>query len=221
MSLVTRISGASGLVFAVVLATACGDAVAEPNGETIPVPRSDAMAALPQDLPTFCPGSRPSVNTFCQVEGSTCEFGTSPDMQCNKTYACVPDVSGNLWIERAAERCHKSACPTEPADIESLDNQPCSLPVADGGATNDADEAVCAMTNGICACTTGSDATHAHERRWVCIRPNVGGCPVERPRAGDSCNGNLWCDYGSCKWKRGLLMQCKDQHWLTGGAPCN
>ena len=142
-------------------------------------------------------------------------------MQCNKTYACVPDQSGNLWIERDTDTCHRTTCPTEPTAIEAIDNQPCSIPVTDGGATSDADEAVCEMTNGICACTIGADAAHAHERRWVCIRPNVGGCPVERPLAGDSCSGSLWCDYGSCKWKRGLLMQCKDQHWLTGGAPCN
>jgi hypothetical protein len=209
-----------GVVLAIVLATACGDTVAEPGGEPIAIPRIDAAAILPPDLPTFCPDVRPSVNSPCQVEGSTCEFGTSPDMQCNRTYACVPDSTGNLWVQRATDRCLSAACPSTPADIESIDNQPCTL-AADGGATTDAEEAVCAMTNGICACTTGADAAHAHERRWVCVRPNVGGCPIDRPLAGAACSGNLWCDYGSCKWKRGLLMQCKDNHWITGGAPCN
>lgn len=221
MSLAMRAAGFAVLVLAIALATACGDAVAEPGGDPVPVPRSDALAPLPQDLPTFCPDDRPRANTACQIEGSTCEYGTSGDMQCNDTFACVPDSSGNLWVERATDRCHKSACPTEPADIESLDNQPCSIPAPDGGATTDADEAVCTMTNGICACTTGVDGAHAHERRWVCIRPGVGGCPLERPHAGQRCTGNFWCDYGSCKWKRGLLMQCVDQRWITGGAPCN
>jgi hypothetical protein len=218
-----RVTGALGLAaIAVSVATACGDNVAEPGGDPIPVPRSDATAPLPPDLPIFCPDARPSTNGPCQVEGSTCEYGTSPDMQCNKTYACVPDQSGNLWIERAVDRCHRTTCPAEPASIETLDNQPCSIPTAlDAGPATDADEAVCGMTNGICACTTGAGGADTHERRWVCVRPDGGGCPLQRPRAGDTCNGNLWCDYGSCKWKRGLLMQCKEQHWVSGGAPCN
>lgn len=216
-----RSLGALAFASAIALATACGDSVAEPGGDRIPIPRSDAIAPLPPDLPTFCPSSRPSVNAPCQIEGSTCEYGTSPDMQCNRTYACIPDSSGNLWIERATDTCHKSLCPSTPQDIESLDNQPCALPATDAGAASDVDEAVCAMSNGVCACTTGADAAHAHERRWVCVRAGAGGCPVVRPRAGDSCTGNLWCDYGSCKWKRGLLMQCQEQRWVTGGAPCN
>lgn len=217
-----RALGTSALALGIALATACGDNVAEPGGDPIPVPRSDSTAPLTPDLPVFCPDQRPGTNTSCQAEGSTCEYGTSPDMQCNKTFACIADVNGaNRWIERSTDRCHRSMCPTTAASIESLDNQPCSLPVTDAGPTSDADEAVCGMTNGICACTTGAGGSDVHERRWVCIKPDVGGCPVNRPRAGDSCNGNLWCDYGSCKWKRGLLMQCQDNHWISGGAPCN
>lgn len=213
---------ALGVVVSVVLATACGDNVAEPGGDPIPIPRSDAMAVLPPELPTVCQTQRPTTNSPCQAEGSTCEYGASPDMQCNKTFACVADATGlNLWLERATDRCFKSVCPTTPAGIEMLDNQPCALPETDAGSVSDAEEAVCAMTNGICACTTGAGGSDVHERRWVCVRPDVGGCPVQRPRLGDDCAGNLWCDYGSCKWKRGLLMQCKDQHWISGGAPCN
>jgi hypothetical protein len=142
-------------------------------------------------------------------------------MQCNKTYACTSDVGSAYWLERSTDHCAKSLCPTEAADIESLDGQPCTLPVTDAAPPSDADEAVCGMTNGVCACTTGPDAQHAHDRRWVCAKASSGGCPVARPRAGEGCVGNLWCDYGSCQWKRGLLMQCQDNHWITGGAPCN
>lgn len=217
----TRAFVGLGFVFAVVLATACGDNVAEVGGEKIPVPRSDAMAALPADVPISCPDARPSTNGPCASEGSTCEYGTSADAHCNKTFACIPDQSGNLWLERAADTCHKSLCPATAAGVETLENQPCALPAPDGGPISDADEAVCSMTNGICACTTGPGGTNTHERRWVCIRPDVGGCPSARPRVGDTCSGSLWCDYGSCKFKRGLLMQCKDGHWISGGAPCN
>lgn len=218
-----RALGGVGVVIAIVLATACGDNVAEPGGDPIPVPRSDAMAVLPSDLPVVCPSTQPTTNGGCQAEGSTCEYGKSPDQQCNRTFACVADSSfGTLWLQRATDPCYKSVCPTDPTGIEALDNQPCSLTAAaDAGPTTDADEAVCPMTNGICACTTGAGGSDVHERRWVCVRPDVGGCPVERPRVGTSCGGKLWCDYGSCKWKRGLLMECKDNHWVSGGAPCN
>lgn len=212
-----------GAVLVVVAAAACGDVYAEPDGENLPVPRVDGRAILPKDVLGQCPAQRPNENGPCSFAGSTCEYGPSPDMQCNKTYACTPDSFGQYWLERSTDRCTKSVCPTDPADIESLDGKPCSLAdnANDAGPITDADEAICAMTNGICACTTGPDAQRGHERRWVCIRPNVGGCPTTRPRAGEGCAGNLWCDYGSCKWKRGLLMQCKENQWLTGGAPCN
>ena len=221
--MIARVLGGLAVAIAVILATACGDNVAEPGGDPIPVPRSDAMAVLPSDLPIVCQSTQPGTNDPCQAEGSTCEYGKSPDQQCNKTLACVTsDNFGLGWVQRATDPCFKLACPTEPAGIETLDNQPCSLPAgADAGPTTDADEAVCPMTNGICACTTGAGGSDVHERRWVCIRPDVGGCPVDRPRVGAGCSGKLWCDYGSCKWKRGLLMECKDNHWVSGGAPCN
>lgn len=207
----------------VLLAAACGDVYAEPGGGPIPPTpfKSDASAVFPRDVPTSCPTQRPQVNSPCGVAGSTCEYGTSPDMQCNDTLACVSDVTGNLWIERPTDRCLARSCPKEPADVLALDGQPCDLGDPDGGALSDADEIVCPMTNGICACTTGPDAAHGHPRQWVCVRPTTSECSVRRPRAGSPCSGNLWCDYGSCKFKRGLLMQCKDGVWLTGGATCN
>jgi hypothetical protein len=108
-------------------------------------------------------------------------------------------------------------CPDN-ADIASLDGKPCMLET-DAGVVTDADEAVCTMTDGICACTTGRDLASAHPRRWVCIRPNSA-CPASRPSAGAPCEGLFWCDYGSCAFKRGLAMECKDGIWLTGGASC-
>ena len=121
--------GALGLTAIVVLlGTACGDVYADPGGEDIPIPRSDAMAVLPKDVPVQCPSQRPNENGPCQFEGSTCEYGTSPDMQCNKTYACTPDSAGSFWLERSVDRCVKSLCPAEPQAIETLDGQPCEIP---------------------------------------------------------------------------------------------
>lgn len=204
------------------LPVACGDVVADPGGEPPPpLPASsDASAVFPRELPPSCPSRRPLVNSPCDAVGSTCEYGTSPDMQCNRTFACVSDVFGNLWVERPKGECQARACPA-PATTLTLDGQPCEIPTVDASAPSDADEMLCPMTDGICACTTGPDGPRAHERRWVCVRPATAECSVRRPLAGQPCNGALWCDYGSCKTKRGLLMQCIDGVWLTGGAPCN
>jgi len=222
--IVARVASVFVLTMVGVVAAACSDAHIDLNtvGGTDDVQRvTDASAVLPQELPIFCPQQRPNENRPCESAGSTCEYGTSPDMQCNKTYACTfdPDTGQqSFWTERNTDACLAKACPAEPADIAALDNQPCALPDNTGDA---ADEIVCPMNNGICACTTGAGGTDVHERRWVCILPPAGGCPAHRPLAGAGCTGTLWCDYGSCKFKRGLLMQCKGSRWLTGGAPCN
>ena len=203
---------------------ACGDVYAEPGAGPPPesaVFQSDASAVFPRELPSSCPAQRPQVNAPCSVPGSTCEYGASPDMQCNRVFACVAGVGGNAWLERPSDRCLARACPKEPADTLTLDGRPCDLGDADAGAITDADEVVCPMSNGICACTTGPDGAHAHARQWVCVRPTTADCRARRPRAGEACSGDLWCDYGSCKFKRGVLMQCTSGIWLTGGASCN
>ena len=41
------------------------------------------------------------------------------------------------------------------------------------------------------------------------------------PLAGQPCLGTAWCDYGSCSFKRGVLMECRGDVWISGGAPCS
>ena len=153
---------------ALALAAACGDVYAEPGGEPLPPPEfsADASAVVfPRELPPQCPAARPRENTFCSVPGSTCEYGASPDMQCNKTFQCVADPEGAWWLERPTDSCRAAACPNPPGVTLSLDGQPCEIPVEDGGASSDADEIVCPMADGICACTTGPGGSRAHPRR--------------------------------------------------------
>jgi hypothetical protein len=237
-----RIVGAAlasgGTLAALTLVAACGDIYADPSGDPVEPPRPDfdGSAVFPQDTPSHCPARRPIENAPCSAPGSTCEYGRSPDMQCNSTLACIggvttgapgslppPPTSGgptdrSYWYPRPSIVCRLDECPD--GDIAAVDGQPCAFPTVDGGPPADADELVCPRTDGICACTTGRDAAHAHERRWVCHKP-IAQCPTQRPLAGQTCEGNLWCDYGSCDFKRGLLMQCRDGVWITGGASCD
>jgi hypothetical protein len=215
-----------GTTIAVLHLAGCGDVYADPSSPSQPVdvPMVDGSAVFPQDVPSDCPSQRPSENTFCNVPGSTCEYGSSADMSCNVTLACATDTTfGSSWIRRPHDSCASNLCPT--GDVASLDGKPCTL-VPDGGlepdaeAPTDADERMCGMSDGICTCTTGRDAAHAHARMWICVKP-IQTCPARRPLAGERCTGSAWCDYGSCKFKRGLAMQCQNGAWVTGGATCN
>lgn len=207
---------------AMALAGACGDVYADPDSDVpgTPVVVVDAgVGAISTDNTiVFCPKGRPRENSTCEAPGSTCEYGASADRQCNTVLACIGAAfSSRAWTARPNEACFSSICPVA-TDIATLDGKPCALD-ADGGPVTDNDEAVCNMTDGICACTTGRDGASKHERRWVCVRPESG-CPTSRPHLGASCSGSLWCDYGSCAFKRGLLMECSNSAWVAGGAPC-
>ena len=216
---------AIGFAIGIVLVTACGDVYADPD------PPEDTMVdaavaiqdagpsspVFPSDTLPRCPQTRPRENSGCAQPGSVCEYGPSADSECNTTVACEGAAFSAAWAPRPHDGCFSNVCP-ESGDVSTLDGKPCQLD-ADGGAITDADEAVCNMTDGVCACTTGRDGATTHERRWVCVKP-LSVCPPNRPLLGRACSGSLWCDYGSCAFKRGLVMECIEGLWLTGGATC-
>lgn len=208
----------------------CGDLYSDPTDRgaaNLPSPTDpsggigvlDAAATVPRDFVSTCSSVPAREGTPCSSIGSVCEYGSSPDMRCNTTVACSVVQSGaTAWVARPSVLCPSYACPT--GDPSAVDGTPCALPSDDGGVPSSNDELVCPMTGATCACTTGPDAAHAHERRWVCTRPtNL--CPSARPLAGSSCGSPRSCDYGSCAFKRGLIMECTDGVWTTGSAQCN
>ena len=218
--------GTLGCVAGTVVVTACGDVYADPDPPAPPgTPMGDAGLgvvvdagpAFPGDTLSPCPRSQPRENSSCAQPGSTCEYGTNADPECNTTVACEGVSFEAAWTPRPRQTCFSSVCPKS-GDVSSLDGRPCDL-TDDGDAITDADEAICNMTDGVCACTTGRDGASRHERRWVCVRP-IAVCPPGRPLLGSSCTGTLWCDYGSCAFKRGSIMECVEGGWLTGGATC-
>ena len=214
ISLVLRLVGATALA-------ACGDTYVDLSA---PISSDSAPVGIDAGVGVGtvggvrapCPADRPRENSACVV-GDVCEYGRSADMTCNTTMICASVGTTGAWEARLPEGCH-DVCPAN-ADVASLDGKPCALD-ADGSAVTDADEAVCNTSDGICACTTGPDRASAHPRRWVCVRPNSV-CPRQRPPIGQRCDGALWCNYGSCAFKRGMVVECKDGVWVQGGATCH
>lgn len=218
----------TALALSAVIPAACGDLYSDPTpGATTPSviatgplpPFFDASSVAPKDFVTACPNNPAVEGALCDVIGATCEYGSSPDMHCNTTLSCGPDGnSSTSWIARPSVLCTSYACPHGAS--APIDGTPCSLPMADGGASSDADELVCPMTDGICACSTGTDPAHSHARVWVCLKPPPS-CPSTRPLAGQSCGADRTCDYGSCSFKRGMRMECKMGVWTSASASCN
>ncbi len=217
----------AGTLIGGVLVVGCGDVYADPDppedapaadgGVVVVTDAAAVPVVFPEDSLPRCPNSRPRENSGCLRAGSTCEYGDSPDRECNTVVACEGDLGLTAWVARPRDTCFSQICPAA-ADVAALDGKPCELEI-DGGAISDADETVCNMSDGICACTTGRDGNTRHERRWVCVRPSFV-CPPNRPLLGTLCSGNVWCDYGSCSFKRGVVMECTQGVWLTAGATC-
>jgi hypothetical protein len=209
---------ATAAVIVAVLA-GCGDIYADPEDPAIPPSsQEDAAVSPPPEAPVECPPDRPRENGPCFAIGSTCEYGRSADELCNTVLSCRGSPNDGYWEANTNDQCHARACPAA-AEIATLDGKPCSLGEPDGGPVTDADEAICNVTDGVCACTTGPNGASAHPRRWTCVRP-ISMCPTSRPLAGHPCSGGLYCDYGTCEFKRGPLMECKNGTWLLGGKTC-
>lgn len=216
---------AIGFLVLTTAAAACGDLYADPVPAPVqsPSPSASVVVSTPPpaadvvDTRSACQDQRPTSNSPCFEVGQTCEYGTSPDSRCNELLVCQQTDLVGGWLARPWSACSRDLCP-EAGKIADLDGTPCSL-AADGGS--EADDLACAMLDGFCACTTGPDAAHTHERRWSCQKPDPG-CPVQRPLVGQSCTRkDLTCDYGSCVFKEGRRMTCNGVRWDTGDSSCN
>lgn len=220
--LLLRLGSASVVVaLAAGAVIACGNVYADPieapyNFGAFGSSSSSGSIPVTKNVPTPCP---PSVyeNGPCGVVGSACEFGESSDPDCNSTYVCTRDPSyGPYWAESKAPNC-AGKCP-DPAQI--VDGAPCTIPNRpDSGITEETLELQCQGPDTLCACTTGPDGAHLHERKWVCVKAGEG-CPAARPNNGRPCLGDRSCDYGSCEFKRGTGMICDQGVWQVEAKPC-
>lgn len=176
---------------------------------------TSGVIPVTKNVPIPCPTSIHE-NGPCDEIDSVCEFGQSSDPDCNATYVCTRSSYGAYWAESKAPRC-AGKCP-DPSQI--ADGAPCTLPNRpDSGVSDESLELQCEGPNTLCACTTGPDGAHLHERRWVCVQPSEG-CPVGRPNIGRPCLGDRICDYGSCAFKRGTGMICDQGVWQVEATSC-
>lgn len=159
-----------------------------------------------------CPSTAPNPKSDCDSTNAVCEFGASAMPECNSVMDCQTDGTFSAWRARPMPACETRTCPS-PEALATLDGLPCDLGSPDGG-TSASDELLCQGLEGVCACTTGRDAAHAHDRRWVCTRA-IAPCPSRRPNIGQPCTTAMLCDYGGCTSKRGLRMSCTEGKWLT------
>lgn len=208
---------------ALALLSACDDVVAESKlvrasvSTRPPLPTATVTATSNTKPPPLrddfrCPATAPNPKSDCDWPNAVCEFGASAMPECNTVMDCQTDGTVSTWRARPMPACDTRGCPS-PEALATLDGLPCDLSSPDGG-TSATDELLCQGLEGVCACTTGRDAAHAHDRRWVCARA-LAPCPPRRPNIGQPCTTAMLCDYGGCTSKRGLRMSCTEGKWLT------
>lgn len=223
---------------ALLIGAACGDVNADlsppEEGVAIAFDGGRTSQILTESLPVTCPlwapipafladggsfkesvdadGGKINPRPFpdsCDRPGA-CEYGTSADRQCNRLFTC----NGAEWAEMPSAECHAEVCPAVTALTAQLDGTPCSIDESSSS------EAVCNVSDGACACTTGSGGTNVHERRWACSRTLLRDCPSARPLIGQPCGGDVYCDYGACTSKRAFAMACHLGAWQVVPALC-
>lgn len=226
-----------------VMVFACGDIIVSPDGNSSGAVafEEDASAGgesvpLQATVPVQCPISepvQPSILLYVDAgaggddggfdtlvcgmtAGGACEYGTSLDRACNRTYACETEE----WtLQPNAQTCYDKFCPATTAKTTDLSGTPCDLR-GDAGAEDPNAEAICPVADGDCICTTGGPNSAAHGRMWVCQTPQFG-CPLHRPGLGSECQVGTTCDYGSCSSKRGSAVVCNNGQWLETSTSCN
>jgi hypothetical protein len=172
-------------------------------GDAAPLPDASVH---PPGAP--CPADAPPLDSACSASGSTCEYGTNLNPNCNALFQC----NGSEW--RALPR--EGTCPPPGATC------PSSYAAASGNlacATDDLQE-LCEYPQGTCVCTNDSGGLpHSGGPTWDCT-PTTSGCPAAVPILGSSCEGPSLddCDYGQCSG--GVGTACVDGYWELAMVAC-
>lgn len=187
-----------------------------------PVP-FDAGSSRPVEVePSPCEEAQATY--ACDYGGPpACELGDAANVRCNAVLTCV----GTNWrLDDAGPPC-ATACPAAFA-----------LDAADGACSgDDAPTRLCEYPEGLCGCVhpsrigdasidgdagDESDAGDAGPYVWTCVpSKHQDGCPRTRPRLGDRCVRKVTCDYGSCVFDDGILVECRggtDAFWRRSPA---
>ncbi len=158
-----------------------------------------------------CPTTAPAAGSTCDVSpGHDCEYGSSPNPNCNSVFACDrKDTPTGVWVEVP----RSGTCPP------STGTCPASYSVAASGmGPCEVDGTTCDYPQGTCICTSDPGGLPIiNGPVWSCTPAN--GCPEPRPNLGSSCaSPGLMCDYGACSG--GVAEQCTDGSWTLAEVPC-
>lgn len=216
----------AGLVaYGAVLAAACDSDKFYPSTGSRGFPPTplpvDAGTRRPAEVPPSpCEEAEP---THACVYGNpaACELGDAANVRCNEVLTCT----GSQWRRADAGTPCVSACPStftlgEPDAACGLEH---------------ASTVLCEYPEGLCGCMHSASTGDAGDAGdpdaasvdggtyvWTCIEPKrQEGCPRTRPRLGDRCVRKVTCDYGSCVFDDGILVECRggtDAFWSRSTA---
>jgi hypothetical protein len=150
-----------------------------------------------------CPSSQPTAGGACKGD-LTCEYGTSPNPNCDEVFAC----QSNAWVNQTTG----TICPPTalcPATYNAVPNgQDCP---SDDGLT-------CGYQQGECICTKSFGGLQKQIPAWDCF-PAQQNCPAPRPDIGSTCTTpDQSCNYGACSG--GVQLVCKDGRWQSADTLC-
>jgi hypothetical protein len=173
--------------------TTCATGLYCCEGEGVPPPDSGPPPSGP------CPPSPPA--GLCTSPNVQCEYGTSPNINCNQVYTCT----GGSWLTMMGGTCPAPSCPASYGLV--MQGTSCS---PDGG--------VCAYPKGTCTCSEGSPPTVGGPI-WECFAAQPG-CLDFRPDLGTPCSApsSLTCDYGACAG--GIAVSCQSGTWQEAYTVC-
>jgi hypothetical protein len=152
-----------------------------------------------------CPAVAPMRESVCWSPLFECEYGASPNLDCNVLFVCGWHDAGGFgcptWMQQGGA----------PADCPA-DTCPESLPMITPGDPCGAPHLNCAYPNATCICASGtSGGFDGGDAGWACF-PIQPGCPSPRPRIGTPCTDDgMLCDYG--RSAGGVATRCQSGVW--------
>ncbi len=173
-----------------------------------PVP-FDAGNSKPAEVPPS-PCEAAQAGSVCTYSGpQSCERGDAANVGCNEVLTCTSAE----WRRGVGRTC-ATTCPSTFGDApDGACEEPATAP-----------SVLCEYPEGLCGCVHSSrigdastdgdagddDGGDAGPYVWTCVpAKHQDGCPRARPRLGDRCVRKVTCDYGSCVFDDGILVECR------------
>lgn len=186
-----------------------GGAGATDAGDDGPGATSDGGNA---DAPwsPICPIGVPDADTPCSVLNLRCEYGDSPQPDCNTIAYCA--LAPLRFMVGGPDKQCPLPVPTNPAACAGSYGAISTGTACAGSGVTIGTE--CRYPEGTCLCGLAPD-----NGKWRCT-PQPSGCPASAPRFGTACSPEgVQCDYHGCT-RGGATAFCQHGVWNGGGGGC-